>query len=210
MLRERDVRVSVFAIAAACHRYECEPARQADGTRSGFDTCRAADGAFASLNRIESVACSGDPRATVPACVDTHGDAYGDCVTDADCLDEGVCGHLANGWAGCECWSVCTSDAECGAEEACLCALSPIPSAPYATSVLHAATANQCVPARCRTGADCESGECGASFSPCGGIIGFYCRTKSDECRGQDDCGSGAVCTSIGGIWTCVETDLCE
>ena len=184
----------------ACTTYDCEPLAQADGSPSGLETCRTPDDTFANANRTSAVACSGDPRATIPICKDPGSLS---CANDDECSVGEACGGTA--YVGqCTCWPVCGSDADCGANEACVCAMEePNVDERYASH-------DVCVPAQCRTGADCESGECGATWGPCGEISGFYCRTKSDECRGDDDCDGYQTCFSTGGKWTCGGPGSCD
>ena len=201
--------IMLLSSLVACDRYECEPAPQVDGSRSGFEACRKHDGRFAYLNREAAVACSGDPLATVPACLEDYG---GDCTTDDECSDGDVCGQALSGWADCACLPVCGSDADCGTDEACVCALTPIPSGEHGMDV-YAARTDVCVTAQCRSDADCESGECGALIGPCGdAVLGFYCRTKDDECRGNYECGNIGWCgpPDGGGKWTCSSLGNCD
>jgi hypothetical protein len=198
----------VLAVVAACDRYECEPIAQADGSRSGLEACRKPDGRLAYVNRVDAVACSGDPVASVPECPEDYHQR--ECATDDDCADGGVCGAAPSGFTECSCWSVCGSDADCGADEACLCALERVSSDGRGNHV-SLSDAHQRVAADCRSDADCESGECGALIGPCGhDIFAFYCRTKDDECRSNLECGNIGWCDSTGGKWTCKAVGNCD
>ena len=163
---------------------------------SGLEEC---DG---SVNRVDALACVGDPYAAVEDCPKAGGcNPHG----GGECAAGTVCGLAPGGsWnLGCVCLPVCGSDSDCAADQACLCASE------------RAATSNMdlCVTAYCRTGADCHSGECGASPSPCGDLFGFYCRSDLDDCRVDSDCGSKQQLCAFDtgkGRWACVARASCD
>ncbi len=192
--------------------YVCEPVMQADGaTASGVEYCAVEGGELGYVNRIAAEACAGDPRATVPPC---HDPDEGKCAEDADCADEQVCGIATEG-PYCRCYDVCASDADCGVDRACLCATQAI-SVNGGSGSHPLGAVDQCLPATCRTGADCASGECGAAPDVCGqggSVIGLYCRTAEDECRSNDDCAQPTPVCSIDvtrSRWACFESATCE
>jgi hypothetical protein len=69
----------------------------------------------------------------------------------------------------------------------------------------------QCVPAECRTGADCASGECGLAAYPASQTqaLRLVCRTPDDECRVDADCvdpqplGNNCVAGARGFVCNC-------
>jgi hypothetical protein len=190
----------------------CTDIAQADGvSESGVFYC--ADGdvdGFGFVERGEALACSGDPRLTVPACKNP---GAGACATDKDCGVGEACGADPE-LASCQCYSVCSSDSDCDSDEACLCALSPV-KLDNGGGAYVAATMDLCVPAECRVHSDCLSEECAAALSACGSggdVIGFYCRTDNDECRMNSDCSTGDVCTysPAKNAWACMPGKVCE
>ena len=48
---------------------------------------------------------------------------------------------------------------------------------------------SECLPATCRSGADCERGICRAGFNGCNRVVSFGCATENDTCEEVDDCG---------------------
>ena len=138
----------------------CTPQLQPDGTPSGIDLCEPRRG----WNRIEAVACS--PSAELPPEDDG-------CLSS--CMKYG--GHGVCRWYLGEpfCHYECETDEDCGDEGACICAFDGMHSF------------NQCVSARCTTGADCPSGECGLNCF-CDLVSGLVCRAPTDECAGDAQC----------------------
>jgi hypothetical protein len=192
-------------------KYTCAPVIQADGkSTSGVEYCFLDEFELGYVNRTSAEACTGDPRATVPEC--RHGDE-GSCAKDTDCAAGQVCGGGTDG-PYCRCYTVCGSDADCGVDQTCLCALQEI-SVHEGGGAYSPGFIDQCLPSDCRTGADCASGECGAAPNICGQggpAIGLYCRTAADECHSNDDCAPPTpVCTYDGkSRWACFEGATCE
>jgi hypothetical protein len=188
--------------------YVCVDVAQADGTSaSGISYCSVDDDTFGYMNRESAMPCAGDPEDTVPACPDSH---HSGCAKDSDCGPGQVCGASAMFDASCQCYTVCASDAMCGADEACFCAVEPIQ---FDGSAHSAGAIDQCLPGNCRTGADCASGECGASPDVCddGPVAGLYCRTADDECRIDADCPFGR-CEYVSSLarWACSKGAICD
>ncbi len=162
------------------------PVRDASGAETGFVRC--ADGA---LDRV-SARTWPDGTALVPTCEGTEEQL--DCTTDADCTQRsgGVCAHQAP-WdtSFCSCVYPCTSDADCDDGQICL-----------GDGVVQRAQAwPTCVAARCETGDDCASGECGiGSYDDgCGRVVQVACRGADDTCRADADCeGGGGECYAGG------------
>ncbi len=122
----------------------------------------------------------------------------GECMSDADCT-EGANGRCGFGRAGTFCsYDLCFSDADCDADEACLCDGSGLGGG-----------GNSCVRADCRTNNDCSPGfACSPTFGGCGhytGFIGFECHTAADECTVDADCGGAAYCAFDSAVshWAC-------
>jgi hypothetical protein len=120
------------------------------------------------------------------------------CCADDSCIDNNVQGYCVDFNAGyCggppplninECrFDLCTTDNECGAENAC------VPGGVLGKII------NTCTATFCKTDADCATrsgGQCRPlSDLSCGDTIGFYCTYEEDECRSNADCPNGEVCT---------------
>lgn len=133
------------------------------------------------------------------------------CGTDADCA-EGLCQpEFSVGSPTCSCApTACQSDAECGEDEACSCAV----ALPRAT-VLPTPTcgtgrdnecASRCLPAACRVDGDCAAGErCAAHYDGCGNRLGFACwGADTAECGTPADCPAmNTTCMFNGEAWRC-------
>lgn len=126
-----------------CH--DAQPNLLASGEPSGFERC--ADGA---VNRVVAVLSVGVTN-NGEAC---HGDEQERaCEADADCTAgaNGRCLRQDGGfYQSCRCLYACAGDADCASDKVCV----PI-------EVTDGAERSSCVPATCRTGADCASGACG-------------------------------------------------
>ncbi len=174
---------------------EAEPVLDAAGGPSGWVRCE--DG---SLNRVAPSACPGPPPGA--ACPEGGG---GQCAVDSDCQarPHGRCVQVFLGGkqaADCGCAYGCEADADCGADQICLC---------------DAAEGSRCVTATCATNAACGDGECGLSASDdgCGVTYALACRTADDTCRSNVDCGpdSFEACAADyqTGVWQCASQGAC-
>ena len=118
-----------------------------------------------------------------------------ECQVDADCTERpyGTCG-----WRGQEglrmCEYGCVTDADCGAEQACVCGQ----------------FIGECVSASCRGAQDCEAGYTCAQYRHlfgigCGEPMQLACHTPGDQCQSPADCqgASGGNCDGTGGVWLC-------
>lgn len=163
-----------------------EPVMALDGQYSGFKKCP--DG---TLHRADAVACN--PNVGIFACDGTETGTPG-CAADADCADKpnGHCGKMITIDLGgiheiCGCVYPCTNDADCGADQVCVCA-GVVPAD---------ATSAFCAPAGCLTDSACPSDECGISSYDSGGC-GYWtaldCRSPMDGCRLSEECPAGEVC----------------
>jgi hypothetical protein len=180
------------------------------GDLAGYDHCWAdgSDG-LGWVNRTEAVTCATDARTLIGACTTSEDDA--DCATDADC-GGGFCGESHDWWQeGCTCYDICGEDTDCDASEACVC---PAGFTFDAGGGYHSfGSFGECLPAECRTGADCPSGECGVSWTCCGqggDAVGLYCRSDADECSATADCDGGRVCQWDGSRFSCFGSCDCE
>jgi hypothetical protein len=151
---------------------------------SGWVYC---NGGF--IHRAEAVECVMAQADDDPICV-IGGDGDGDGDGDAGSTECGNCDeqpygscqqfYTADG-GGCQCVYGCATDADCGPNEACVCA-----------GVL--SFMSQCVPADCLTDADCGEGLCSLSHvvDYCGAPYdSLHCAGPLDECHGDDECGIG-------------------
>ena len=85
----------------------------------------------------------------------------------------------------------CRTDTDCPANSACVWRLNapPAPGSGYSH-------ASRCLPAQCKSAADCKDGPCAVSLSVCGVAEGLYCHSKVDLCRSTAACeGDGGICS---------------
>ncbi len=138
----------------------------------GIGVERCPDGSY---HRYQAVDCGPIPEVTeIPE------EAFGLC---ADCPEGEVC--LMSGWTLPSCFHLCSSDDDCPADEACLCRFEvPSVSSTYGTRNPY----SQCVPAECRTDADCAPYRCGLVPGGCGDAAGLKCHSEQDRCEGPKQC----------------------
>ncbi|WP_437669131.1 ferritin-like domain-containing protein [Sorangium sp. So ce131] len=157
------------------------------GQNTGYVRC-----AGGWLHRAEVVACP-SPLPRAESCEDPLG-GEGNCKSDADCTDQpnGYCATSTGGEVlpGCFCHYGCTTDADCGAGQICLCG-DPV---------------GQCVISSCTSDDDCGRLLCSSYvLNPgCDGI-GFACQTPADECAVDADCPGDEQCSLEGLRHTCTE-----
>jgi hypothetical protein len=128
------------------------------------------------FHRYDNPACAAetDIHCTLP---------YGDCdEVDGGCPPGEAC---ANDLWGCVCVTPCMNDDDCDPGEICLCAFTA-PGGLVPVSVSNGA--RRCIPADCRTDADCAPYRCGIAIGACGGVAGARCHTALDGCEGSDPC----------------------
>ncbi|WP_437979642.1 ferritin-like domain-containing protein [Sorangium sp. So ce117] len=134
------------------------------------------------IHRAEVVTCP-SPLPRAKACADPSG-ATGNCKSDADCTEQphGYCDVMTGGEVapGCFCQYGCTTDADCGEGQICLCG-DPV---------------GQCVPSRCTSDQDCGKLLCSSYVlhPGCGGTA-FACQTPADECASDQDCSGDEQCS---------------
>jgi hypothetical protein len=109
------------------------------------------------------------------------------CSKDADCTDAAttpgaglVCFH-----GQCS-YDQCATDQDCPSGDVCSCKGNTFGYA-------HVSAGNSCVPANCRSDADCgPAGRCAPTVdSSCGtfyGVRGYYCHSCNDTCTQDSDC----------------------
>jgi len=180
------------------------------------DSDAGADASALCEDGVDVMQPSPDGGAEIPTgieeCADGSWHRYDAIACTESALDD--CGSF--GEAGCppdqlpcdtgfsfnECITPCASDADCAADEACVCEMA------YPNNF-----ATRCVPADCRTDADCGGLECGISRSECRFVDRLTCRTAADECHGDANCpGNSYFCSYDEEImhWQCFEVIDCE
>ena len=147
---------------------------------TGFERCD--DG---SKRRRAAIDCPTERTSTTSPCRYDFGSPP--CAIDADCSREplGYCAdaHKLTGYCGC--YYGCRRDSDCAAGSICECGI----------------VIGRCVPATCKTNADCGSGfGCVASVRGTAGptcitantaVASTYaCQTPADRCHGDMDCPS--------------------
>jgi hypothetical protein len=188
--------VPALAERAACS--EGEPVRS-EGVLAG--TCEAVPPYEHAVScvRVERTAEIPEDRVAAPSCSEhrprgpvCHGrwvgeSTYNDERIACSCHEECDAGRNGRCYVyGYECsYDDCFTDDDCGASHVCLCAGG-------------SSGAHICVPANCRTNADCEGGQSCSVTRPetcsnLGGVAGYYCRTASDGCRSDADCNASGA-----------------
>jgi len=145
-----------------------------------------------------------------PLALDPCGDP-GLCMETCEELGAGLCNTLFTDF--CACQYPCEVDGDCAPNAACLCASGVAVEGGYEGYVPF----SQCVPAGCRTDADCGEFRCALSPGICGWgtLTGLFCRTPDDECAAEQDCvdaGLGNLCQFAPDQqrWVCTEQAFCE
>jgi hypothetical protein len=129
------------------------------------------------LHRVEAVTCYYGIPAT-ESCPNTDDS----CATDQDCT-EGKYGRcLEDMWGGCDCVYDCVTDADCAADEACLC------GSKLLGMDLPRVFQTQCYSAGCRNDDDCPGDFRCMVDSECGWNLKLRCQTPNDECVTTADC----------------------
>jgi hypothetical protein len=164
---------------------------------AGIELC-----ANLALHRHDAVACV-QPFAVEP-CTDREAPCE-----PCDLFPTGFC-HGYFGGTVCSCEYPCREDADCGPGSACLCSS----GVPNACADGHSVGESQCVPADCRTDADCGGLFCGVSLTQCGSTDGLFCHTLEDECQGDADCpdDSNSRCAfdRDSARWVCDQYTICD
>jgi hypothetical protein len=107
------------------------------------------------------------------------------CQVDADCPEGAQC--LGSGASGtCRLSPVCETNSDCPVGQACFCA-SDRPDPERGSPIEQSA----CLPAECLRAEDCGEFGCSVSVVFCGPLLGAFCHTAEDECRGPRDCLNG-------------------
>lgn len=179
---------------------ECEPADQlvvSDGNPRSLAVGEAAAGSercdVDTWNSVAATTCTDETR--FRAC--EEGDEVTSCRTDADC-GAGRC--LFND-EGCSCVDTCQTDDDCGAGEACLCSAGVDLGGGEFTQLDELP---RCVPAECRSAADCDGQPCGIVLSlGCKRPVALRCRAPTDACLSNADCAGGQACGAEESEWVC-------
>ncbi len=186
--------VALIGALAACSRPSVEPSDDAGASPSdaGIDPLTAACTAVPQAT-FDDAGPSGIARCDEttfvrtgpPSCslaVAAPGDGW--CAVDQICRAHDECGAdalcvVTDGLQmQCGCAATCVEDGDCAVDEACFCA---------ATTIVRTLRP-RCVPATCRSAADCGGRHCGVVLNACGAVEGLACRTDDDACEGADDC----------------------
>lgn len=151
-----------------------------DGIDTGFDLCAGGNFRRRTIQECPSL---------VPRDGETCNDGgVGSCTTDAECPGTNAYCATYDFEGGCGCQTGCTSDAECGVGNICLCG-DPI---------------GRCVSATCTSDADCGGLEC-RSWDQSGGCgsVDFTCQAAADACGADSDCESGLCMVGEDGVRAC-------
>ena len=128
------------------------------------------------VHRYDDPACIAEPEIQCSS-EEGCGNVDGDCPPGEACTDN-IVGD------GCDCITPCMSDDDCDPGEICLCPFEAL----AASELFHFSNGvRQCVPASCRTDADCGAYRCGIEIGECGGFEA-HCHTELDECEGTNMC----------------------
>lgn len=158
---------------------------------SGLEWCE--DGDRGALHRPKGVDCP-EPEAD-PICAQAGYDASA-CGAELDCGAGQRC--ALTGSDTCECVAACQTDADCEAEEACVCASG---SSLHQDDGVYRAG---CRPSTCQTDDECGSDALCVASQTCGAIGMFACR--GDDACTEAECPS---CALTDGQWQCLNPS-CE
>lgn len=158
------------------------------------------------------LACGGPGPGKMPDCqtvyqtasAETPGDAeagYEYCAED----DDGLGAFNRTGSVTCEADGLCSTDADCEDGEVCLCGT----GVAYDGGWRNVTVLSQCIAAYCETSDDCDGQACGLSFDLCGNPQALACRTSTDQCVTDADCGDGSYCFFGGERWACQAAEEC-
>lgn len=173
---------------------------EATDVDSGYEACQSPVSRRVIVRR-EAVACAAPAYAPVcdPDAVDFPVPGQTPCVVSADCPDaQGVCVAPTGFGPPCRCEVGCTTDADCAPNAACFCDVAGVLDGGF------------CLPAECRSDADCPEGACGLDRSlGCGVARRLRCHTARDECDDRNPCARGEECSydEDDGRWRCVLHD---
>jgi len=180
------------ALVLVCHcggkegasSFNADAATQEGGTDAGAACYGSGHGPPSSPPAGSRPSAATCPRTGVPPAPDAA--PLLSCNTDADCMvDAANTGpHCVEHACGVD---QCLADSECPSNQLCVCATM--------AGVGLAARYSECVPAACRTDADCGAGNyCVASRGTCGSVEGYNCTSNRDTCVDP-----AKDCTACGG-----------
>ncbi len=175
-------------------------------------------------NRAAGEVCASTLEPRGEACVHSRAPAAGaedTCATDADCEGEGArCldSYPLEAWTDggtlCQCYvPACLDDSGCEEGTLCRCGVTANGEGTPCGGYFGKPCLHQCIPAGCRTDADCgDGGFCSPSRDGCGWQIeGYHCHhPDAAECFSDWEC-MGAQCRHEDGDgWICDWPLLCD
>jgi hypothetical protein len=199
------VALTALSLALACHEPpKCERASQlvisdqnpmavVPGTTPA-DTERCTSSTW---NRIGPTTCTAET--TLREC--EPGDQIISCEDDSACGERGRCLNAD----GCMCFELCETDEDCGAGMACVCSAGVLVDPDGGSQSLWGLP--QCVPAECKSAADCSGSPCGIVIdSACREPVQLRCRSPLDQCSTDFNCLGTSYCggNDTGG-WSCLD-----
>src|SRR5690606_3168064 len=136
-----------------------------------------------------------DPEAKAPALVCEESISRVRVQSRIDVTGDNLCPGFTEGL---DAEPDCRTNADCAAQEVCLCGL-----VFGAQSLTAASTFGSCIPRECSGPADCGGRQCGLSTDRFGAAEGLFCRTAADECESDLECGLGRTCNFGVDHWAC-------
>lgn len=165
----------------------CRPSLNQADAATGFVQC--ADG---TTRRDTAMQCPTEVTAATSPCAPMPG---ADCTSDSQCTmgAGGYCAQAHQLAHYCGCYYGCRQDSDCASGQLCECGV----------------VLGSCVPATCRTSADCPAGRAcvatsnSSTGSACGATRSYACQTANDQCASDRDCANNGACLFDGTRRSC-------